>query len=182
MKMKGEESRYDKLVDLLRKSKPGLDSSYDIEMNVIDRITESSHEGILLRLTDCLFGWVNIGWVRRSLVLASFLIVLAFILQNNRILKQIEYLSTQITIDRSDAAFARPDALEKRLNLYRLRGKIFRSGAIAIPEEELNRIIDSAEELKTKYQDVMDLIESDPALKRMIKERLKEANRRKIKL
>ena len=72
MKMKKNDSKYIKTIDLLRKSKPLLDSSGDIEREVIRRISSSAEQVTdSFSLLDLLFGWTNIVWIRRGLIATS---------------------------------------------------------------------------------------------------------------
>ena len=89
--MKSESEKYDKIINLLRKSKPEIDSIEDIEKEVIKRIARRSRSVVdLSELIDFLFSWVYIGWVRRSLIAASIALVMIFVYQQGVILKRID--------------------------------------------------------------------------------------------
>src|SRR5664280_99163 len=89
-----ENEKYDKVLDLLKKSKPLLDSTEDIENEVIKRIKNVGHsERMLNEVFDFLFGWVYIGWVRRCLIVASIALVLVFAYQQAIILRRIDSVS-----------------------------------------------------------------------------------------
>ena len=90
--VKMESEKYNKILKLLRESKPVLDSTEDIEREVLQRIS-GKHKSVLnlSELIDSLFGWIYIGWVRRSLITASVLLVVVFVWQQGIILKQINY-------------------------------------------------------------------------------------------
>jgi hypothetical protein len=66
--MKPENEKYNKVLNLLRVSEPTLDSTKEIEREVIKRITKINHFGLnFSEVIDFLFGWVYIGWVREAL-------------------------------------------------------------------------------------------------------------------
>ena len=46
----------------------------------------------------------------------------------------------------------------------------------------MKQLLDSINDFRTKYKDLMDLIEKDPELKKYIEDKLTENNRTKIKL
>ncbi len=180
--MSSDKMKYDRVVDLLRKSKPVLQSPDVIKDKVVDRIIsirgkKEPSPGVL----DFLFGWVYIGWVRKCLIAASAAMVLVFIYQQGVILKRINNLNRQaVFIDdqiitgnsnNTDAAF-----------LYRLAGRNIPAWNIDISERQMKQMIRSYNELEEKYRDLVNLIEGDPALKKYVEEQLSENNKRKFKL
>ena len=181
--MQPESEKYKKIVNLLRKSEPVLDSTGDIEREVIKKISGIKSSGF--NLTDIigfLFGWVYIGWVRRSLITASVALVFIFIYQQAIILKRIDFLSRQtIVIDRDNVS-APSDEIEKILMMYRNSGRRFPSKTITISERQMKELIESVNELQIKYKDLENLIEGDPELKKLIEKKLIENSRSKINL
>ena len=78
--MNSDEAKYDRVLDLLRKSRPVLDSKEEIEEKVIRIITQKQDKKeISSGVLDFLFGWVYVGWVRTGLVAASVLLIIAFV-------------------------------------------------------------------------------------------------------
>jgi hypothetical protein len=181
--MKPENEKYKKVLDLLRKSKPDLDSTDGIEREVIKRISRVNHSRLFLSdLVDFLFGWVYIQWVRRSLIVASIALVLVFVYQQAIILKRIDYLSRQTIITEKESGSAPAYGIEKVLMLYRNSGWRLPSKNITISERQMKELIESVNELQLKYKDLENLIEEDPELKEMIEKKLIENNHSKINL
>ncbi|MFH0843651.1 MAG: hypothetical protein V1903_13680 [Bacteroidota bacterium] len=180
--MSSDEMKYERLLDILRKSKPVLQSPDMLKDKVVDRIlsTQGKKEpspGIL----DFLFGWVYIGWVRRGLIAASAAMVLVFVYQQGVIIKRINTLNRQAVFiegqiitgnsNNTDAAF-----------LYRLAGRNIPAGEIKISERQMKRMIRSYNELEEKYRDLVNLIEGDPALKKYVEEQLSVKHKGKLNL
>jgi hypothetical protein len=181
--MKAESEKYKKVLNILRKSKPGLSSTDDIEREVINRILATHQSGFnLSEVIDFMFGWVYIGWVRRMLITASVVMVFVFVWQQGVILKRIDLLSRQtVVIDKEDISSSAGE-IEKVLTIYRNSGRKFPSKTITISEKQMKEVIDSIKELQTKYKDLENLIKEDPGLKNYIEQKLTENNRSKIKL
>jgi hypothetical protein len=159
--------KYDKLINMLRKAEPELESTEKIERAVMDRISRKEASGsIMSRLSELLFGWVYIGWVRRSLIAASFLLLVFFVWQQNSIMNQIDYLGKQI--DNRVTTYNPSGALEKKLIFFRNRNRI------SIPGEDLDQLLDSLKDARLKYKEIMDLIEDDPALKKAVEDKLRK--------
>ena len=181
--MNQESEKYNKVLDILRRSKPVFESNEEIEREVLKRISGIHKSGVaFFEILDFLFGWVYIGWVRRSLIAASVALVILFVYQQGIILKQINFLSSQVMVTDGETASNSTGNIEKRLLMYKLSGQRFASQKIRISEKELNQFFESVNELEDKYKDLMDLIDNDPELKNIIERKLEENNRKKINL
>jgi hypothetical protein len=181
--MDEENEKYKKVVDILRNSRPALQSSADIESEVLRRIQKKNP--LLTGVSDALefiFGWVYIGWVRRSLIALSVLLVLIFVYQQGTILKRIDILSRQVVIKNNSNNPISAEEIEKLLTIYKNSGKKFPSKSIDISDKQINELIESLDELRVKYKDLENLIESDPELKRMIEQKLIDNERSKFNL
>jgi hypothetical protein len=160
-------AKYDKLITMLRNSKPGLDSTAGIERVVMEKISgKVKSESFFSRIPELVFGWVYVGWVRRSLIAASFIMLVFFVWQQNSIMNQIDYLGRQI--DGRMATYNPSGALEKKLILFRNRNQV------AIPAEDLNQLLDSLKDARLKYRDIMNVIEGDSILKKALEDKLKK--------
>ena len=181
--MKPENEKYNEIVNLLRKSKPVLSSQEDIEKEVIKRISELNRQRFKLsEVADFLFGWVYIGWVRRSLITASIGLVIFFVYQQGMILKRIDVISNQTVVTDKDILVTNSEKLDKLLMVYRNSGVRFSSKTITISESQIKELIESLNDLQIKYRDLENLIEGDPELKSLIKKKMIENNRTKINL
>lgn len=183
MTMKPENEKYDKVLDLLRKSKPQLDSAVEIEREVLRRVQNPGHLNInLSEAVEFLFGWVYIVWVRRSLITASIVLILIFIYQQGIILNRIDSLSKQTIVTGKENVLTPADEIEKLLTIYKNSGRIFPSKTITITESQMKELLESVNELQIKYKDLENVIDSDPGLKKLIDSKLLERNRTKINL
>ena len=181
--MKPESEKYQKILNLLKESRPELGSTDDIEKAVIGRISKVNYPGSYFSETvDFLFSWVYIGWVRRALISASVILVLIFVLQQGVILKRIDMLSRQTILNNSEKVSPRIDEIDKLLTEYKNWGRKFPSKTITISEKQMQELLESVNELKLKYKDLENIINSDPELQKMIQKKLIENKRLKINL
>jgi len=58
----------------------------------------------------------------------------------------------------------------------------FPSRNITISEKQLNQLLESVNELKVQYKDLMELIDENPELRKYIEDKLVEKNSTKTKL
>ena len=181
--MKQENQQYNKVLELLRKSKPVLGSADVIEEKVLSRISKRNKLRFeIFCLIDFLFSWVYIGWIRRSLETAAVALVLVFIYQQTVILNEINYLSHQVTNTEIPKKYISTENISRKLMLYRLPLLRSQYGHMEFSEKQINELIQSMDEMKNEYQDLLKLIDDDPELKKLVEEKMTEINKRKIKL
>jgi hypothetical protein len=181
--MERGEEKYNKILNLLKKSTPLLNSTGEIESEVIRRVKKLTHSGINISdVIDFLFGWIYIGWVRRSLIAASVVLVMIFVYQQSVILKRIDAISRQTIVTDKGSVTTSADQIEKMMTVYKMTGRIFRSKTTTITERQMKELLETVKELQAKYRDLEDLIEGDPQLKRLFEQKLIDSNRNKINL
>ncbi|MBN2665534.1 MAG: hypothetical protein JXR67_03425 [Bacteroidales bacterium] len=171
---------YDKLVRILRNSRPDLLHPDIIENEIMGRIQRQNQgRGRFSEFVDALFGWVYIGWVRRSLIGVSVVLVAIFAYQQAFILRQVKNIGKQVVIMGSESSAVSSSALDKRLTLYKMSARLSPDGEIRISESLLEDLLDSYNDLQIKYKDLLRIIEADPELKGHIEKMLKEDKRYK---
>jgi DNA gyrase/topoisomerase IV subunit A len=181
--MEQENEKYEKVLEILRRTNPVLSNPDEIEEKILNRIMDKQRrENKLNDLIDLLFGWTYITWVRRSLVTASVFIVIMFVFQQSIMMKQINHLSRQIEAYERDASGVPGGYSDRRMMMLRFSEKRYpflRKGSSDKQVEELFRTIDR---LKKEYKELDKMIEDDPELKKLIEKKLSEIDDKKIKI
>lgn len=181
--MATERKKYERILNILRKSKPELTGLDDIEEKVLHKIQQSGKKKQDdFNLFDYLFGWVYIGWVRTALVSVSVFFVGLFIYQNSMILRRISLLENQTIVTGNQFVSEPYSGLEEKLMLKKLSVRKLKYGSITITEKQLEKFADSYNELEIKYKDLIQLIDDDPELKQMLEKKLSEKNKKKFNL
>lgn len=180
--MISEEEKYNRILNVLRKSEPHLTDANEIEEAVMSEI-QKRRDGKTETNTvfDYLFGWVYVSWIRNGLIAASFLLIGFFAFQNSLILKRINLLERQAILSESQFTSDASADLQDKLLLYKLTGRKSIE-KITISERQLNRLMKSYDNLETSYRDLLKLIEDDPVLKQYFDKKLSEKNKRKINM
>jgi len=176
-------NKYNSVIKILRRSKPVMTGTDKIEERVLNEIQlprKKQVEGFTL--FDYLFGWVYIGWIRKSLITVSFSLIALFIYQQLLILKRIDMLESQTSA--AGGQFVRmnqadPYNIITTDNLARLRLK---TGRMAFDKRQLEEMMNSYNEIEHKYKDLIRIIEDDPELKKLLEEKLSENNKKKFNL
>jgi len=175
MKMTQGNDRYDRMMKILKNSRPDLTHPEEIENEVIGRIQRhSQRSGRFSDFIESLFGWVYIGWVRRSLIGVSVVLVAIFVYQQAFIFRQVKNISKQIVITGNESSAVSSSVLDKRLTLYKMSARLSPAGEIRISESQLEELLDSYNDLQVKYKDLLRIIEGDPELKAYIENKLRE--------
>ncbi|MGD0340897.1 MAG: hypothetical protein ABSA76_04210, partial [Bacteroidales bacterium] len=179
--MKSESNKYERITEILKRSKPALTGREAIEENVMERIENKKKAAESYNFMDYLFGWVYIGWVRRGLVAASILIIAFFAVQQSVILKRINNLERQTISTGTSFVRGVPDDFESAFMFYRQSpSKVLLKGG-KLSERQLKQIEETINDLQARYSNLIKLIEDDPELKQYIEKKLTESNKKKFK-
>lgn len=180
--MSDENKKYEKVLDMLKKSKPVFLDSETVAEKVIRHIQqEKSKVSLPELLVEYLFGWVYIGWIRKSLVATALVIVVFFSYQQAVILKKINDLTEQRIPNGELIQTGLTDNLTNKMLLYRITGKKFSEEKITVTEKDIDNLIRSLNRLQVKYKDLLNLIENDPQVKKYVEERINGIRKNKIK-
>jgi len=178
--MTTENNRYEKMVEILRKSKPEMVRPGELEREVISRIELKNQSSFRVSdLIDSLFGWVYIGWVRRSLVGAAVIMVAFFVYQQAFIFRQVKNISKLVVISGIETGKTSSSDLEKRLTLYKMSTRFNPGEDIKISGRQIEKLLDSYNDLQVKYKDLLRIIEEDPELKNYIEKKLEQEKKYK---
>jgi hypothetical protein len=170
-----ENGSYDRIVNILKNSTPDLSNPEEVENEIIRTIrSQNQRRGRISDLVESLFDWVYIGWVRRSLIGISVVLVAIFVYQQAFIFRQVKELNRKIVITGNESSAVSSSELEKRLVLYKMSSKLSLTGEVRISESQLDEFLDAYSELQVKYKDLIRIIEEDPELKNYIENKLKE--------
>jgi hypothetical protein len=181
--MKNEERIYEALISILKEAKPPLDCTKDIENITLGRIRQlSKKRNIRMDFFDYIFGWVYIGWVRKSLVAISLLIISVFAYQQAVILKRINEISRKSIVNESLIKAGLSSDLEGKLTLYKLTNRKVKADDVELSEKQIEEMVQSIYEIRVKYKELLELIEKDPDLKEEFEKKLLEKNKKKFKL
>jgi hypothetical protein len=181
--MENGDMKFEKILKILRISKPSLTGLEEIEHEVINRIEKrqyrKTHENLFF---SYLFGWIYIRWIRRGLITASVCIIALFAYQQTVILKRINNLDRQTILLESQIFSGSSSDLEGKLLFYKFTSRKIQTRNISLSQKQIEQLIDSYGELNSKYRDLVKLIEQNPELKKYLEEKLNVQTRRKLNL
>lgn len=176
------DNKYDRVVEMLRKSEPVMKDPEGFSERVIQKLRrEKERPAFLERLSNYLFGWVYVGWIRQSLITVSFVVLLIFVYQQAVILKRINSIDRQAIFSVSQLIPDNPERPESRFLFKKAEYNIpVTSGKLT--GRQVDELIDSFIELKGKYKEILKMIEEDPILKNYVEKKLSQKERKKLNL
>jgi hypothetical protein len=181
--MAGEQERYEKLIRILKRSVPEISDPDGFYDNIFRRIQKDRTEiSFRERVYEFVFGWVYIGWMRRIMVTAALAIVVFLGIEQAITIKRINNLSGQIYVNNGSVRTTLPEDFSNKMRLIRLYGSKAAESKIPVSEKDIDRFIESVNDLQTRYKDVLEIINSDPELKKYYEEKINKTSQAKPKM
>ena len=175
--------KYERVLNILRKSKPELTGLNNIEETILHEIRQSGKKRQEeFNIFDYLFGWVYIGWARNALITVSVFLIALFIYQQSLILKRISLLENQTVVTGSQFVSNPSVDLEYKLLQNKLLLRKLNNGKVTITKRQMEKFMDSYDNLEHKYEDLIQIIDDDPELKQMLEKKLSERSKKKFNL
>jgi hypothetical protein len=172
--MKTEDTKYEKVLKLLKEAKPDLKDMDIVTEKVMRQLKEEKSKiDPIEMIIEFLFGWIYVGWVRKSMVVAAVCMALLFGFQQVLILKKINELSGQRIQDGNLFMTSAKNEISDRIRVFRFSGRKLEDKKNSVSKKEIDEMIKSINKLQIKYKDIIDLIEDDPELKNYVETRMK---------
>jgi hypothetical protein len=173
--MEDDNTKYERILNILRNSKPVPEDPEVVSEKIIRRLREEKSKVTLAELLiEFLFGWVYVGWARRSMIAVSMVIVLLFGFQQVIILKRIKDLSSQRIVAGAPFMTGLEDELPGKMLIYKISGRKLYDEKLPVTKEEVDEMIKSLNILQVRYKDIIEHIQHDPELKKYYERRMNE--------
>lgn len=181
--MDGLQGKSDKIISILRESRPDPGDVGQISEKVVNRIQkERTSVSVKEIVYEFIFGWVYIGWIRRSMVTAALVLVVFFGYQQAIILKRINSLSGQYITGAGSVKAGITEDYSDKLRIFKLYGRKAAENKVTFSEKDIDIFIESVSDIQTKYKDLLEIINSDPQLKKYFEERINKNEQAKPKI
>lgn len=146
----------DKIVEHLRVFEPRLKDREELREGVIKRINGRR------RGMDRVFEWTEIVWLRRSMTLASVLIVVLFAVQQLFMTKRIEKLEKRMISINTDKVleYQREKVIANSV-LFTEHERKNMNDSIIVATGDLLELVKSYRSLQAKYEEILDRARAD---------------------
>ena len=125
-------------------------------------------------LGEIIFGWIYVGWIRKSLITIAALVIIFFGYQQAVILRKINSLSSQTYTNTIEPETSIADDISARMVYYRFAGKSFTEHELNVSEKEIDKLVVEIRKLKIKYEDLLYMIENDSQLNEYFEKKLNQ--------
>ncbi len=181
--MKKMDEKYWKAIGVLKRSRPVMSDASDMREEVVAKISLlPGKKKVDFSVIDFLFGWTEIVWIRRSLITISFVMVAIFIYQQSTIVKQLNWLSTQIGENQEQEVSRSFTEYSGRIKFLKISGRGVEQKNSNVSEEQLDLILKSLDKLQTDYENLMKILNENPELKELVEKKLDGTDNKKVKL
>lgn len=181
--MSERSSKYDKTIKLIRESKPVLLHPGLIENSVIERIRSKERSGSgIAAIIELVYGWIYIGWIRRSFVGAALFVFLVFVYQQADLIRSVRSIEREVVSIQDGQKTANIRDLERRLTVLRVSSGISKGRKIEVDESQLQELIDSYKSIELKYENLRRIILEDSNLREYVENKLREEEKNRSKI
>jgi len=140
----------DRIVKQLRLHKPEIDDRESLKESIMHNISRKN------RRLDYLFGWTEIIWLRRSLAIASIVIVAVFIVQQLFVINRIDKLEKRMISFNTEKIleYQRENVIVNSVIMRNPETKLL-ADSINISTDDLLNLIREYRELQNKYEEIV---------------------------
>ncbi len=146
----------DRILEKLRAHRPVIENRYELRENVMARIKGQR------KFSDYFFAWTDIVWLRRSMALASVIIVILFGIQQVFMTKRIEKLEKRMISINTDKVleYQREKVIANSVLFTDLDRKDM-NDSIKVATGDLLDLVKSYRSLQAKYEEILNKARTD---------------------
>ena len=176
--------KYFKVIEALKANKPVLDNKEKLTDNVIDRIREPVEKTIIqYKLRKYIFGWAEIGWMRRAMAMAAVVFLGIFIFQQLVITDRINSLEKQLIRTVNTINIQEPDlGIMQKALLNLVAKEQMEEDSITVSRSDLEELMNSYLKLQNNYDNLKQNAGVDLYIQKMIKQNIKKGRKNESEL
>ena len=168
--------KYSKVVEVLKGNKPVLANKEKLTDDIMRRIQEPVKKfAFQEKLTNYLFGWAEIRWIRGTMAIAATVFIGFFIIQQLVITDRINTLEKQLIKTVNTINTQEPDlGIIQRVLLNMVTKDQMMEDSIIISISDLEELLNSYLELDRNYENTNQNVNVNSYLQKIIRQNLKE--------
>lgn len=153
--------RYNRIVNRLRNYKPEKHESSRLKERILMQL-DSDREANKMKSSffELLFGWTDIVWLRRSMLIISFSLIILFVAQQYLIFNRIDSLEKRMTgISTESILDFQKENMHANSVAYRMSEDVLASDSVKVSSSDLNSLIKSYRDLQERYNNLKGAID-----------------------
>lgn len=168
--------KYSKVIEVLRGNKPVLANKEKLTDDIMRRIQEPVEKFTFQeKLSNYLFGWADIGWIRGTMAIAATVFIGFFIIQQLVITDRINSLEKQLIRTVNTINTQEPDlGIMQKVLLNIVAKDQLTEDSITISSSDLEELLNSYLELQENYDNIEQNADVNSYLQKIIRQNLEE--------
>lgn len=170
-------NRYSRILDRLKSFRADDQTSDSLKRRILNQLDMTADSRrVKSSLVELLFGWADILWLRRSMVLVSFALIILFLSQQFFIFGRLSSLEDRMTgISTDNILEFQKENMHVNSVVYSMSDEMFSNDSVKVSSRDLSSLIRSYRDLQERYNNLKGSINKD------VKETIKESES-KLKL
>ncbi|MEZ4999358.1 MAG: hypothetical protein R2727_01290 [Bacteroidales bacterium] len=108
-----------------------------------------------------LFGWTEVVWLRRSMVVFSLVITIMFLMQQFTVYERISSIEDRIiSITTENILDFQKEAIHASNAIYKLNSEMFTDDSLMVSGKDLGALVRSYRELQSRYEELQSIIDA----------------------
>ena len=169
-------NKYSKVIEALKGNKPVLANKEKLTENIIRRIQEPVEKFTFQKkLSNYVFGWAEIGWIRGTMAIAATVFIGFFIVQQIVITDRINSLEKQLIRTVNTINTQEPDiGIMQKVLLNMVTKDQMIKDSITISRSDLEELLNSYLELEQNHENKNQNAEKNSYLQKIIRQNFEE--------
>ena len=167
-----KKNTYPELIEILKRNRPVLTNREALAEDIMRKIREPSGESRLREnLLNYLFGWVDVYWVRGTMVAVAILFAGLFIVQQVIFAERLNTLEERLvkTVDTNKGREPAPGILHKVLLNIILKDQAMQD-SITVSRTDLEELLNSYLELQQTYNSMVPGFDPERDIQKIIRQ------------
>lgn len=168
--------KYSKVIEALKGNKPVLANKEKLTDDIMRRIQEPVKKFTFQeKLSNYLFGWADIGWIRGTMAIAATVFIGIFIVQQVIITDRVNSLEKQLIRTVNTINTQEPDlGIMQKVLLNMVTKDQMIEDSITISRSDLEELLNSYLELQENYDNIGQNADVNSYLQKIIRQNLEE--------
>jgi len=170
---------YSKIIKVLKSSQPALSDKEELIDGVMQKIRGTEQKTTVHeKLSNYLFGWVDVVWIRGAMAVAATVFIGIFIIQQVVITDRINSLEKQLVKTVNTLQIQEPDlGIMQKVLLNVFAKDQLAEDSITVSRSDLEELLDSYLELKKDYDEMKENRGVESYIQKKIRQTLEKGNR-----
>ena len=170
--------KYFKVIKVLKGNKPTLPDKKELIDGVMQKIRgEAQKTTVHEKLSNYLFGWADIGWVRGTMALAATVLIGIFIIQQVVITDRINSLEKQLVRTVNTYQNQETDlGIMQKVLLNVVAKDQMADDSITVSRSDLEELLNAYLELKKNYDEIKENRSVETYIQKKIRQNLEKEN------